>query len=91
MKMTSMPQMVALFNGLGHLVAVRQILHDELLTHAEGWIAESRRRIQITAGRILDAATGAELVTAEATYVAATDARKRELKERYGFGEGRPE
>ena len=58
---------------------------------AEGWIAESRRRIQITAGRILDAATGAELVTAEATYVAATDARKRELKERYGFGEGRPE
>jgi hypothetical protein len=30
-------------------------------------------------------------VTAEATYVAATDARKRELKERYGFGEGRPE
>ena len=58
---------------------------------AEGWIAESRRRIQITAGRILDAATGAELVTAEATYVAATDARKRELKELYGFGEGRPE
>ncbi len=58
---------------------------------AEGWIAESRRRIQITAGRILDAATGAELVTAEATYVAATEARKRELKERYGFGEGRPE
>ena len=58
---------------------------------AEGWIAESRRRIQITAGRILDAASGAELVTAEATYVAATDARKRELKERYGFGEGRPE
>ena len=55
---------------------------------AEGWIAESRRRIQTTAGRILDAATGAELATAQATYVAATDARKRELKERYGFGEG---
>ena len=58
---------------------------------AEGWIAESRRRIQVTAGRILDVATGAELATAQATYVAATDARKRELKERYGFGEGRSE
>ena len=58
---------------------------------AEGWIAESRRRIQITAGRILDAATGAELATAEATYVAASEARKRELKERYGVGDGGPE
>jgi uncharacterized protein (TIGR00369 family) len=58
---------------------------------AEGWIAGSRRRIQTTAGRILDAATGAELATAQATYVAATETRKRELKERYGFGEGRSE
>jgi len=58
---------------------------------AEGWIAESRRRIQVTAGRILDAATGEELATAQATYVAATDARKRELKERYGVAEPRPE
>jgi acyl-coenzyme A thioesterase PaaI-like protein len=58
---------------------------------AEGWIAESRRRIQLTSGRILDAATGAELAIADATYVAATDARKRELKERYGFGEGHSE
>jgi hypothetical protein len=45
----------------------------------------------MTSGRILDAATGAELAVADATYVAATDARKRELKERYGFGEGHPE
>ncbi len=58
---------------------------------AEGWIAESRRRIQTTAGRILDATTGAELATAQATYVAATEARKRELKEAYGVGEGRSE
>jgi acyl-coenzyme A thioesterase PaaI-like protein len=58
---------------------------------AEGWIDESRRRIQITAGRILDAATGAELATAEATYVAATEARKRELKDRYGVGDGASE
>ena len=54
---------------------------------AEGWITESRRRIQVTAGRIVDASTGAELATAVATYVAASDARKRELKERYGVAE----
>jgi uncharacterized protein (TIGR00369 family) len=58
---------------------------------AEGWIVESKRRIQRTAGRILDQTTGEELATAEATYVAATEARKRELKERYvpGAGESR--
>jgi hypothetical protein len=33
----------------------------------------SRRRIQVTAGRIVDAATGVELATAEATYVAASE------------------
>ena len=58
---------------------------------AEGWIVESKRRIQRTAGRILDATTGKELARAEATYVGATEARKRELKERYvpGAGESR--
>jgi uncharacterized protein (TIGR00369 family) len=53
---------------------------------AEGWIVESKRRIQRTAGRIVEAETGLELATAEATYVAATEARKRELKERYELG-----
>jgi acyl-CoA thioesterase FadM len=51
---------------------------------AEGWITEDRRRIQVTAGRIVDANTGTELAAAQATYVAASDARKRELKELYG-------
>jgi uncharacterized protein (TIGR00369 family) len=58
---------------------------------AEGWITEDRRRIQVTAGRIVDAVTGVELAAARATYVAASDARKRELKEFYGVagdGEG---
>ena len=55
---------------------------------AEGWIKEARRRIQVTAGRIVDAETGTELATAEATYVAASEARKRELKERYGVAVG---
>ena len=55
---------------------------------AEGWITESRRRIQITAGRIVDAASGVELAVAQATYVAASESRKRELKESYGVEEG---
>jgi acyl-coenzyme A thioesterase PaaI-like protein len=52
---------------------------------AEGWITQSRRRIITTAGRVVDPATGAILATADATYVAAPEDRKRELKERYGF------
>ena len=36
-------------------------------------------------------ATGAELAVAQATYVAASDTRKRELKERYGVIQGGPE
>lgn len=55
---------------------------------AEGWITADRRRIHVTAGRILDAATGAELASSEATYVAANETRKRELKERYGVTRG---
>jgi acyl-coenzyme A thioesterase PaaI-like protein len=55
---------------------------------AEGWITDSRRRIHGTAARILDAETGVELATAEATYVAASETRKRELKERYGVSVG---
>jgi acyl-coenzyme A thioesterase PaaI-like protein len=55
---------------------------------AEGWMTESRRRIHATAARIVDAETGAELVTAEARYVAASESRKRELKERYGVASG---
>jgi uncharacterized protein (TIGR00369 family) len=54
---------------------------------AEGWITESRRRIHVTAGRIVDAATGVELALAEATYVAASETRKRELKQLYGVME----
>ncbi len=43
---------------------------------AEGWIVESKRRIQRTAGRIVETATGLELATAEATYVAAQRSAK---------------
>lgn len=54
---------------------------------AEGWVTEARGRIHIAAARILDAETGEELATAEATFVAATEARKRELKARYAAQE----
>ena len=53
--------------------------------HVEGWITESRRRVITTAGRMVAGGSGEVLATAEALYVAATDDRKRELKERYGY------
>ena len=52
---------------------------------AEGWITRSRRRIVDTAARIVDAKTGQELATATGVYVAADEARKRELRERYAY------
>jgi acyl-coenzyme A thioesterase PaaI-like protein len=52
---------------------------------AEGWITGARRRIVDTAGRMVDPATGAELATASGVYVAADEARKRAMRERYGF------
>lgn len=57
---------------------------------AEGRVVEARRRIITAAGRILDRSTGAELATAEGTFVAATEARKAELKRRYGYDELEP-
>jgi acyl-coenzyme A thioesterase PaaI-like protein len=58
------------------------------LFRAEGWMVEDRRRIHRTEGRIVDAETGDEVATAEGTYVAATGAKKRALKERYGVIDG---
>ena len=55
---------------------------------AEGWITEDRRRIHVTAARIVDTTTGVELAAAQATYVAASETRKRELKALYGLGSG---
>lgn len=52
---------------------------------AEGWTTRSRRRLVETAGRIVDAASGAELATSEGLYLAADEARKGALRERYGF------
>jgi acyl-coenzyme A thioesterase PaaI-like protein len=52
---------------------------------AEGLIARMRRRIVETTASLVDAETGELLATATGTYVAAGEARKRELRERYGY------
>jgi acyl-coenzyme A thioesterase PaaI-like protein len=52
---------------------------------AEGWITRSRRRLVDTEARIVDARTGEVLATATGVYVAADEARKLELRQRYGY------
>ncbi|HLA16796.1 MAG TPA: PaaI family thioesterase [Candidatus Limnocylindrales bacterium] len=51
----------------------------------EGRLEGRRRRVLEASARILDAASGEVLATASGTYVAASEDRKRQLKERYGF------
>jgi acyl-coenzyme A thioesterase PaaI-like protein len=51
----------------------------------EGRIVRQRRRLVETAGRLLDPATGEVFATAEGLYVAAPEAERAALKERYGF------
>ena len=52
---------------------------------ATGRLVERRRRLLRTDARLIDLATGELLATSEATYVAAPDDRKADLKRRYGF------
>jgi acyl-coenzyme A thioesterase PaaI-like protein len=52
---------------------------------AEGWITRSRRRIVDTEATVTDARTGELLATATGVYMAADDARRRELRARYGW------
>ena len=55
---------------------------------AEGWVTELRRRLVTTAGSIVDVADGSLLASADALYVAASEERKHELQERYGYRAG---
>lgn len=52
---------------------------------ADGWITRSRRRLHDTAAHIVDPRTGDVFATATGVYVAADEARKQELRERYGY------
>lgn len=66
-------------------VDFRRPVTVRLPIRAEGWTTRSRRRIVDTAGRIIDATTGAELATATGVYVAADPARKQDLRARYAY------
>ena len=52
---------------------------------AEGRVVEAKRRVVYAEGVLLDAADGTRFARAEATFVAAPESRKEELKARYGF------
>jgi uncharacterized protein (TIGR00369 family) len=51
----------------------------------EGRVRETKRRVIYAEGVLIDVEDGTELASAEATFVGAPEARKQELKERYGF------
>lgn len=51
----------------------------------EGRVARVRRRLVDAEGFVLDPADGTVFARAEATFVGATEEKKRELKARYGF------
>lgn len=53
--------------------------------HAEGRVVEARRRVVTAEGVVLDAVDGTLLARADGTYVGAPEARKAELKARYGL------
>jgi acyl-coenzyme A thioesterase PaaI-like protein len=52
---------------------------------ADGEIATSRRRIVETNAKLVRVDDGEVLATARGTYLAADPAKRRELRERYGF------
>ena len=52
---------------------------------AEGWTTTSRKRVVDTSGRLVDARDGTILAESHGRYVAASEARKRELRAAYGF------
>jgi len=58
---------------------------------AEGRVVDVRRRLVDAEGVIVDPAEGTILASSRATFVGASEARKRELKARYGFALTEPE
>ncbi len=52
---------------------------------AEGRVVSARRRLVEAEGVIIDREDGTLLARSEATFVGASEARKEELKARYGF------
>jgi uncharacterized protein (TIGR00369 family) len=52
---------------------------------AEGWVVDESRRVHRAEGRVIDAATGEVLATAESTFVAVPATEVERLKARYGM------
>ena len=66
-------------------VAFRRPIVTGRAIRAEGWVVEEHRRAHRTAGKVLDAATGEVLATAEGTFIAVPDEQLERLKARYGL------
>jgi uncharacterized protein (TIGR00369 family) len=66
-------------------VAFRRPIPTGRAIRAEGSVLEMHRRASRTTGRVLDAATGEVLATAEGTFIALPDDQLQRLKARYGM------
>ena len=66
-------------------VAFKRPAEVGTVLHAEGTVARTRRRLIETEGTIVETATGTVIATATGLYIAADEARKQELRTRYGY------
>ena len=66
-------------------VEFRKPVPLETPIRAEGWTTRARRRIIDTEARLIAKSSGDVLATATGVYVAVDEARKAELRERYGL------
>jgi acyl-coenzyme A thioesterase PaaI-like protein len=64
-------------------VAFRRPIVTGRAIRAEGWVVEEHRRAHRTAGKVLDAASGEVLATAEGTFIAVPNDQLERLKARY--------
>lgn len=66
-------------------VAFRRPIVTGRAIRAEGWVVEEHRRAHRTAGKVVDAATGEVLATAEGTFMALPSDQLGRLREKYGM------